>query len=116
LAGWIAGEAFGRPEAADPAAQAGRLCKADLATDMVRELTELQGTMGGIYAREDGAPEAVWKAIYFHYLPIGVEPDAPPSAQQLGPAAVTRRAVALADKFDSIAGMFAAGERPTGSR
>ena len=46
---------------------------------MVRELTELQGTMGGIYAREEGLPEAVWKAIYFHYLPVGVEADAPPS-------------------------------------
>ena len=56
--------------------RAGRLCKADLATDMVRELTELQGTMGGIYAREEGLPEEVWKAIYFHYLPIGVEADA----------------------------------------
>ena len=56
-----------------------RLAKADLATDMVRELTELQGTMGGIYAREEGLPEAVWKAIYYHYLPLGVEADAPPS-------------------------------------
>ena len=83
---------------------------------MVRELTELQGTMGGIYAREEGQPEAVWKAIYFHYLPIGVEPDAPPLRPQLGSAAVTWAAVSLADKLDSVAGMFAAGERPTGSR
>ena len=51
---------------------------------MVRELTELQGTMGGIYAREEGLPEEVWKAIYYHYLPVGVEADAPPSRQQLG--------------------------------
>ena len=64
--------------------EAGRLCKADLATDMVRELTELQGTMGGIYAREDGRPEEVWKAIYYHYLPVGVEADAPPTRDQLG--------------------------------
>ena len=77
-------EAFGQPAAAAHAEQAGRLCKADLATDMVRELTELQGTMGGIYAREEGLPEEVWKAIYFHYLPVGVEADAPPSRQQLG--------------------------------
>ena len=63
------------PQAAAFAREAGRLCKADLATDMVRELTELQGTMGGIYAREDGRPEEVWKAIYFHYLPVGVEAD-----------------------------------------
>ena len=83
---------------------------------MVRELTELQGAMGGIYAREEGQPEAVWKAIYYHYLPVGVEVDAPPSRQQLGGAAVTWAAVSLADKLDSVAGMFAAGERPTGSR
>jgi glycyl-tRNA synthetase beta chain len=116
LAGWIAAEAFARPDAEHAAEQAGRLCKADLATDMVRELTELQGTMGGIYAREEGQPQEVWKAIYFHYLPVGVEPDAPPSKAQLGPGAVVWAAVALADKLDSVVGMFSAGERPTGSR
>jgi glycyl-tRNA synthetase beta chain len=116
LAAWIAAEAFRRPDAAPHAEAAGRLCKADLATDMVRELTELQGTMGGIYAREERLPEAVWKAIYFHYLPIGVEADAPPSRQQLGGAAISWAAVSLADKLDSIVGMFIAGERPTGSR
>jgi glycyl-tRNA synthetase beta chain len=116
LAAWIAAEALKRPDAAPHAEIAGRLCKADLATDMVRELTELQGTMGGIYAREDGKPEDVWKAIYFHYLPVGVEIDAPPSRQQLGAAAVTWAAVSLADKLDSVVGIFTAGERPTGSR
>jgi glycyl-tRNA synthetase beta chain len=116
LAEWIAREAFQKPDAASNAARAGRLAKADLATDMVREFTELQGTMGGIYAREEGQPEAVWKSIYYHYLPVGVEAEAPPSRQQLGGAAVTWAAVALADKLDSIGGMFAAGERPTGSR
>jgi len=117
LARWIAKTAFGQSdEVAHHAERAGRLCKADLSTDMVRELTELQGTMGGIYAREEGEPETVWKAIYFHYLPIGVEADAPPSRQQLGAASVTWAAVSLADKLDSMIGMFAAGERPTGSR
>jgi glycyl-tRNA synthetase beta chain len=116
LAEWIARDAFQRADAAAPAERAGRLAKADLATDMVREFTELQGTMGGIYAREEGQPEAVWKAIYYHYLPVGVEADAPPSRQQLGGAAVSWAAVSLADKLDSVAGMFAAGERPTGSR
>ncbi len=116
LARWVAAEALRQSEAAVHAETAGRLCKADQATDMVRELTELQGTMGGIYAREEGQPEEVWKAIYFHYMPIGVEPDAPPSRQQLGAAAVTWAAVSLADKLDSVVGMFSAGERPTGSR
>ena len=116
LAEWIARDAFQKPDAAAHAALAGRLAKADLATDMVREFTELQGTMGGIYSREEGRPEQVWKAIYYHYLPVGVEADAPPSRQQLGAAALTWAAVSLADKLDSVAGMFGAGERPTGSR
>ena len=116
LAGWIATHAFERPDAAPHAAQAARLAKADLTTDMVFEFPELQGTMGGIYAREEGLPEQVWKAIYYHYLPVGVEPDAPPSKEQLGAAAVSWAAVSLADKLDTVVGLFAAGERPTGSR
>lgn len=117
LAQWIATESFGAsPDVAAHAGLAARLAKADLATDMVREFTELQGAMGGIYARAEGLPEDVWKAIYFHYLPIGVEADAPPSKTQLGKAAVTWAAVSLADKLDTIVGLFAAGEKPTGSR
>ncbi|MGE0042025.1 MAG: glycine--tRNA ligase subunit beta [Vicinamibacterales bacterium] len=117
LARWIAADVLGLPaEAAGHAETAGRLSKADLATDMVRELTELQGTMGGIYAREDGQPEAVWKAIYHHYQPVGIEADAPPARADLGEAAGPWAAVALADKLDTLVGMFAAGERPTGSR
>ena len=108
--------ALGQPQAEEQAAEAGLLCKADLGTDMVREFTELQGTMGGIYARVEQKPEAIWKAIYYHYLPVGVAADAPPGRQQLGAAAVTWAAVSLADKLDSIVGMFSAGERPTGSR
>jgi glycyl-tRNA synthetase beta chain len=72
--------------------------------------------MGGIYARMERMPEEIWKAIYFHYLPVGVEADAPPSRAQLGRAAVTWAAVSLADKLDTIVGLFAAGEKPTGSR
>lgn len=116
LARWIAGHVLGAPEQAEHAAQAARLAKADLATDMVREFTELQGTMGGIYAREEKLPEQVWKAIYYHYLPVGVEPQAPPSKEALGGAAKTWAAVSLADKLDTLTGLFAAGERPTGSR
>jgi glycyl-tRNA synthetase beta chain len=116
LARWICADVFNKSEQCDYAAEAGRLCKADLATDMVRELTELQGTMGGIYAREDGRPEEVWKAIYYHYLPVGVEANAPPTKEQLGKAAITWAAVSLADKIDTVSGMFGAGERPTGSR
>jgi glycyl-tRNA synthetase beta chain len=115
LAGWIATNALGADEAmAGHASRAARLAKADLTADMVREFTELQGTMGGIYAREEGLPVEVWKAIYFHYLPIGVEADAPPTRAQLGKAAVSWAAVALADKLDTIAGLFASGGKPTG--
>jgi glycyl-tRNA synthetase beta chain len=116
LAEWVAGEAFGLPLAAGAARVAGELAKADLVTDMVREFTELQGTMGGIYAREEGQPEAVWKAIYHHYLPVGVEAGGPPTREALGEAAATWAAVSLADKIDSSVGLFSAGERPTGTR
>jgi len=117
LARWIATSAFAAPaEVADYAARAARLSKADLTTDMVREFTELQGTMGGIYARAEGQPEEVWKAIYFQYLPVGVEVDAPPTRAALGRAATTWAATSLADKLDTIVGLFAAGEKPTGSR
>jgi glycyl-tRNA synthetase beta chain len=116
LAGRIARETLARPDAAGDAERAARLSKADLATDMVRELTELQGTMGGIYAREEGLPEAVWKAVYYHYLPIGVEANAAPAREQLGAAAVTWAAVSLADKLHSMAVLFWAGEKPTGTR
>ena len=72
--------------------------------------------MGGIYARDEGLPEPVWKAIYHHYLPVGVEADAPPTKTELGTAEATWAAVSLADKLDTIVGLFAAGEKPTGSR
>ena len=116
LASWIASDAFGRPDASAHAAQAARLAKADLTTEMVFEFPELQGTMGGIYAREEGQPEEVWKAIYHHYLPVGIEADAPPAREALGAAAVTWAAVSLADKLDTVVGLAAAGEKVTGSR
>jgi glycyl-tRNA synthetase beta chain len=116
LARWITDTAFGRTDAADHAATAARLAKADLTTDMVFEFPELQGAMGGIYAREERQPEPVWKAIYYQYLPIGVEADAAPSRAQLGEAAVTWAAASLADKLDTVAGLTIAGERATGSR
>jgi glycyl-tRNA synthetase beta chain len=95
---------------ADPelAAQAARLCKADLATGMVGEFPELQGIMGGYYAREEGLPDVVAAAIRDHYRPQGPS-DAIPTA----PASI---AVALADKLDTLASFFAIDEKPTGSR
>ena len=117
LAERLAGKVLGQSgEIAGAARRAAELCKADLATDMVGEFPELQGAMGGVYAREQGEPEAVWKAIYHHYLPIGVGADDPPSHDDLGEAAATWAAVALADKVDTVVGLFGAGEKPTGSR
>jgi glycyl-tRNA synthetase beta chain len=116
LAEWIAREVFQRPDQAEFARHAALVAKADLTSDMVGEFPELQGVMGGIYAREEGQPEEIWKAIYHHYLPVGIEADAPPSREDLGAAAITWAAVSLADKLDTVVGLFGAGERPTGSR
>ena len=116
LAERIAGDVLGRADAAGAGRRAAGLCKTDLTTDMVGEFPELQGVMGGVYAREQGEPEAVWNAIYHHYLPIGTGADDPPSRDALGEAAVTWAAVALADKLDTVVGLFSSGEKPTGSR
>ena len=72
--------------------------------------------MGGVYAREAGEPESVWKAIYHHYQPVAVESTAAPTADALGVGRVTWAALSLADKLDTLVGLFLAGERPTGSR
>lgn len=85
------------------AQQAALLAKCDLTTEMVKEFPELQGIMGGHYARAEGLPDAIANAIADQY-----RWDTPPRSPE---GAV----VSLADKFDTIAGMFAIGEIPTGS-
>jgi glycyl-tRNA synthetase beta chain len=84
------------------------LCKADLVTEMVGEFPELQGLMGGYYARVEGLPDAVADAIRDHYKPVGQGDDVPTA-----PVSV---AVALADKLDTLRGFFAIDEKPTGSK
>jgi glycyl-tRNA synthetase beta chain len=100
------------------AARAARLAKADLVTLMVREFTELQGVMGGIYLAAEGAPEEVASAVRWHYHPIAVEAEAEPAGAFAGRDGAARvfAAVALADKLDTLAGYFGLGESPTGSR
>lgn len=93
---------------AGPALEAARLCKADLVTEMVKEFTDLQGKIGGIYAREEGLPEAVWQAIYDHYQPISIDDALPRSA--------AGAVVSVADRIDTLAGFFRIGARPTGSK
>jgi len=108
LAEWLASE--GIVPDCDPALarQAAELCKADLVTEMVGEFPELQGLMGGYYAREEGLPAAVADAIRDHYKPVG-QGDEVPTA----PVTV---AVSLADKLDTIAGFFMKDMKPTGSK
>jgi glycyl-tRNA synthetase beta chain len=89
------------------AKRAALLCKADLTTEVVGEFPELQGIMGRYYAIHDGEPEAVANAIAEHYRPAGPS-DSLPST----PVAM---AVALAEKLDMMIGLFAAGEKPSGS-
>jgi glycyl-tRNA synthetase beta chain len=93
---------------ADQAERAARLSKADLASGMVGEFPELQGVMGGYYARAFGEPDAIADAIRDHYKPQGPA-DSVPTA----PLTVT---VALADKLDTLSGFFAIDEKPTGSK
>ncbi|HNN55594.1 MAG TPA: glycine--tRNA ligase subunit beta [Novosphingobium sp.] len=93
---------------ADQAELAARLCKADLVTEMVGEFPELQGLMGGYYARAEGLPDAVADAIRDHYKPVG-QGDEVPTA----PVTV---AVSLADKLDTLVGFFQIDEKPTGSK
>jgi glycyl-tRNA synthetase beta chain len=84
------------------------LAKCDLTTDMVKEFTDLQGIVGGLYAKAQGEPDEVGLAIYEHYKPLSMDGDIP--ASEAG------RIVALADKWDTLTSCFDIGLIPTGSR
>jgi len=90
------------------AQRAALLAKCDLTTEMVKEFTDLQGIVGGLYARHQDEHEAVAKAIYDHYQPLSMEGDIPSTHEG--------RIVALADKLDTLRGCFAVGLVPTGSK
>ena len=108
LARWLVEEGIVKGASADDAERAARLCKADLVTGMVGEFPELQGIMGGYYARAQGESDAVADAIRDHYKPVGQGDDVPTA-----PVTV---AVSLADKLDTLAAFFIVRERPTGSK
>jgi glycyl-tRNA synthetase beta chain len=99
---------LGRPDLVDTVRTAGMLAKVDLTTQVVKEFTDLQGIMGGIYARRERYPDPVWKAIYDQYRPASGADDPPREA----PGAI----VSLADRFDSLCGLFRVGLTPTGSK
>ena len=90
------------------AVRAAELSKCDLTTELVKEFTELQGVVGGLYARHQGETEPVWQSIYDHYKPESME-DAIPRHR-------TAQIVALADKFDTLRGCFGVGMIPSGSK
>lgn len=108
LARWLVEEGIVKGADAEQAEQAARLCKADLVTEMVGEFPELQGVMGGYYARAEGLPDAVADAIRDHYKPVGQGDDVPTA-----PVTV---AVSLADKLDTLLSFFSIFEQPSGSR
>ena len=107
IAGAIA-RALGGEAAAALADRAALLAKADLTTDMVGEFPELQGTMGAYYARHDGEPDDVAFAIEDHYRPR--------FAGDVLPRNATGVALALADKLETLAGLFGIGQLPTGDK
>ncbi len=90
------------------AQRAALLCKCDLTTDMVKEFTDLQGIVGGLYAKEQGEPEEVGRAVYDHYKPLSME-DAVPST-------LNGCLLSVADKWDTLTECFKVGMAPTGSR
>ena len=108
LAGFIAGHiAAGQDELRPMCERAAALAKADLLTGIVGEFPELQGIMGGEYARHDGESNAVAQAIREQYLPKAIEGELPKT--------VAGRVLSLADRLDSIAAFFHVGMVPTGS-
>jgi glycyl-tRNA synthetase beta chain len=88
--------------------RAAELSKTDLTTELVKEFTELQGVVGGLYARAQGEPEEVARAIYEHYKPVSMEDSIPATHEG--------RIVALADKLDTLRGCFQIGLIPSGSK
>lgn len=107
LAVWIAASSGARET---PVRRGAALAKCDLVTGMVGEFPELQGIMGGLYAKEQGEPEPVWKAVYSHYQPTGLGDDDGFPLNREGAV------ISLADKLDTLASMFSVGVVPTGSR
>ena len=104
----VIGQQLGGETLAQAADTAARLAKTDLLTDMVGEFPELQGIMGGYYARHDGLSEDIAFAIEDHYKPRFAGDELPRNAVGV--------AVALADKLETLVGMFGIGNLPSGDK
>jgi glycyl-tRNA synthetase beta chain len=100
--------AFSESSSEFDAVRAARLSKADLTTELVKEFTELQGVIGGLYARHQGESEGVATAVYDHYKPVSMEDSIPRT--QAG------QIVSIADKLDTLRGCFRVGLIPSGSK
>jgi glycyl-tRNA synthetase len=107
LTPWVAARLGLSAQETATAVRAASLCKSDLATSMVVEMTSLQGIMGREYALSSGESPAVAQAIFEHYLPR--------SSGDRRPASLPGLALGLANRLDSIAGLFAVGLEPSGS-
>jgi glycyl-tRNA synthetase beta chain len=110
LAAQLAKIASSRGAAVDASAvdEAAKLAKTDLTTELVKEFTELQGVIGGLYAKAQGVSATVADAIYDQYLPASAKDAIPRSSEGA--------LLGLADRIDTISGMFALGMEPTGSK
>jgi glycyl-tRNA synthetase len=108
LVGDLASLAGLRPDEVATAFRAAGLCKADLATHMVVEMTSLQGVIGRYYALASGEPAAVALAIFEHYLPRYTGDQVPTARPGL--------VIGLADRLDTLVGLFAAGLAPSGNK
>jgi glycyl-tRNA synthetase beta chain len=100
-------QALGRSDLLADSETASHLFKCDLITEMVKEFTDLQGVVGGLYARAEGYPESVWRAIYEQYFPK--------STSSPSPSSVTGAILALVDRLDTVCGCFSVGLIPSGS-
>jgi len=104
----VIAESIGSDVDLDVLEAAAPLAKADLLTNMVGEFPELQGVMGGHYLRLEGASRDLWTAVRDHYQPVGFEGASPES--DIGSL------LGVADRLETVAGLFAVGERPSGSK
>lgn len=103
----LVANALGRSDLISALETAAHLCKCDLISEMVKEFTDLQGIVGGLYARAENYPDSVWRAIYEQYDPK--------STASASPSSEAGAILALVDRLDTVCGCFSVGLIPSGS-